>query len=81
MSLAVLLVAYPFAPVGPDAVGGAEQVLTRLDEALTRQGHRVLVVACEGSVTRGELIPTPLPPGPITGPALSENAAQFVPNW
>ncbi|HWI57516.1 MAG TPA: glycosyltransferase [Bacillota bacterium] len=39
----MLDVAYPLAPVGPDAVGGAEQVLTRLDAALTRTGHRSLV--------------------------------------
>ena len=33
MSLTVLSVAYPLAPVGPDAAGGAEQILHRLDEA------------------------------------------------
>ncbi|HEX9941659.1 MAG TPA: glycosyltransferase [Thermoanaerobaculia bacterium] len=58
-ALTVLSVAYPFAPVGSDAVGGAEQVLTMLDEALVRAGHRSLVVACEGSVCQGTLIPTP----------------------
>src|SRR4051794_32918827 len=30
----VLSVAYPFAPVGPDAVGGAEQILSELDRML-----------------------------------------------
>ena len=49
MSLTVLNVAYPLAPVGPDAVGGAEQVLSHLDAALTRVGHRSIVVACEGA--------------------------------
>ncbi|MEJ1936572.1 glycosyltransferase family 4 protein, partial [Nostoc sp. NIES-2111] len=49
--------AYPFAPVGPDTPGGAEQVLHRLDEALVRAGHRSVVVACEGSVASGELMP------------------------
>lgn len=34
MSLTVLSTAYPFAPVGPDAVGGAEQMLAQLDAAL-----------------------------------------------
>lgn len=63
--LRVLSVAYPFAPVGSDAVGGAEQVLTRLDAALVRAGHRSLVVACEGSQTRGTLIPTPRTPGTL----------------
>src|ERR671935_127374 len=55
----VLSVAYPLAPTGPDAVGGAEQVLTHLDAALTCAGHRSLVVACAGSVTAGTLIATP----------------------
>ena len=40
MSLTILSVAYPLAPVGPDAVGGAEQVLSQLDHALTAAGHR-----------------------------------------
>ena len=31
MPLTVLNVAYPFAPVGLDAVGGAEQILALLD--------------------------------------------------
>jgi glycosyltransferase involved in cell wall biosynthesis len=66
MMLTVLNVAYPLAPVGPDAVGGAEQVRTRLDEALTQAGHRSLVVACAGSVTAGTLLPTPRPEGPLT---------------
>lgn len=57
--LTVLSVAFPFAPVGPDAVGGAEQVLTAVEEAAVRAGHRSLVIACEGSVCRGTLIPTP----------------------
>lgn len=57
--LTILNVAYPFAPVGPDAVGGAEQILTALDSALVRAGHRSLVIACEGSSCKGALIPTP----------------------
>lgn len=57
--LTVLSVAYPLAPVGPDAVGGAEQILTALDFALVRAGHRSVVVAREGSVTAGELVATP----------------------
>ena len=66
MSLSILQVAYPFAPVGPDAVGGAEQVLTALDQRLPRLGHRCIVLACEGSVTHGRLVPTAVPEGPIT---------------
>jgi len=59
MSLTVLSVAFPFAPVGRDAVGGSEQVLTHLDGALARAGHHNVVVACEGSTTAGTLVPVP----------------------
>jgi glycosyltransferase involved in cell wall biosynthesis len=59
MRLSVLSVAYPLAPVGPDAVGGAEQVLSHLDAALIRAGQRSIVVACAGSVTAGTLVATP----------------------
>jgi CelD/BcsL family acetyltransferase involved in cellulose biosynthesis/glycosyltransferase involved in cell wall biosynthesis len=65
MSLTILSVAYPFAPVGPDAVGGAEQILSRLDSALVAAGHRSIVVAREGSSTAGVLIPTHCPKGII----------------
>ena len=40
MTLTILSVAYPLAPVGIDAGGGAEQVLTALDRALAAAGHR-----------------------------------------
>ncbi len=66
MKLTVLSVAYPLTPVGPDAVGGSEQILTLLDAAITRAGHRSLVVACEGSVTEGTLLATPKWEGPLT---------------
>ena len=56
MRLTVLNVAYPLAPVGPDAVGGAEQVLAQLDAALVAAGHRSIVVAQEGSCTAGKLV-------------------------
>jgi glycosyltransferase involved in cell wall biosynthesis len=58
MSLTVLSVGYALAPVGPDAVGGAEQVLSALDRALVAAGHRSLVVAPEGSRVAGRLIAT-----------------------
>jgi glycosyltransferase involved in cell wall biosynthesis len=64
--LTVLSVAYPLAPVGPDAVGGAEQVLTHLDSALVRAGHRSVVVACEGSQAAGALVAVPRPSGELT---------------
>jgi hypothetical protein len=59
MALTVLSVAYPFAPVGPDAVGGAEQILSALDRALVRAGHCSVVVACEGSEVAGSVVPVP----------------------
>jgi hypothetical protein len=61
MKLVVLNVAFPFAPVGPDALGGAEQILGQLDSALARSGHESFVMACEGSVTEGILLATPKP--------------------
>src|SRR5687767_5548441 len=62
----VLSVAFPLAPVGPDAVGGAEQVLSRLDAALVRAGHHSVVVACAGSSAAGTLVATAEPTGTIT---------------
>lgn len=65
--LTVLQVAYPFAPVGPDAVGGAEQVLSMIEAALPAHGHRPVTIACEGSVVRGgPLVPVPAVAGEIT---------------
>ena len=63
MHWVVLNVAYPFAPVGPDAVGGAGQIVTQLDIALVRAGHDSIVMACEGSVTEGILLATERPSG------------------
>ncbi|HVJ20808.1 MAG TPA: glycosyltransferase [Polyangiaceae bacterium] len=54
--LTVLNVAYPFAPVSREAVGGPEQVLAAIDEALVAAGHRSLVMACRGSSVAGELL-------------------------
>jgi glycosyltransferase involved in cell wall biosynthesis len=62
MSLTVLSVSYALAPVGPDATGGAEQILSALDRGLVAAGHHSLVVAPAGSETAGRLIATaPLP--------------------
>lgn len=63
MSLTILSVAYPLAPVSPDAVGGAEQIVSQLDAALVERGHRSIVIACEGSRVAGTLISVPLPEG------------------
>jgi glycosyltransferase involved in cell wall biosynthesis len=62
----VLSVGYALAPVGPDAVGGAEQVLSALDRAVVAAGHRSLVVAPEGSDIAGSLIATAKLPAHIT---------------
>jgi glycosyltransferase involved in cell wall biosynthesis len=59
MGLNILSVAYPFTPVGPDAVGGSEQILTLLDRELVKAGHTSHVVAVEGSRVKGNLIPSP----------------------
>lgn len=60
-ALTVLNVAYPFAPVGANAVGGAEQVVGALDRCLAEAGYDCWVVACEGSSARGNLRTAPLP--------------------
>src|SRR4051812_26380944 len=63
MQLSVLSIGYSLAPVGPDAVGGAEQILSALDHALVAAGHRSIVVAPAGSRVAGTLVPTvPVPP-------------------
>jgi len=67
--LTVLSVAFPLVAVGPDAVGGAEQVLSMLDAALVAQGHHSIVIACEGSTARGTLVTTPAPDGPLSDPS------------
>lgn len=55
----ILHVAYPLAPVGPDAVGGAEQILFTLDRAAVAASHRSIVVAMAGSQVHGELAVVP----------------------
>src|SRR5690349_6227320 len=59
MALNILSVAYPFTPVGPDAVGGSEQILTLLDRELTAAGHHSYVIAVKGSKVKGRLIASP----------------------
>lgn len=67
--LTILNVAYPHAAVGPDATGGAEQVLHAVESATARAGHRSIVIACEGSRVAGELIATPAERGPVDAAA------------
>jgi glycosyltransferase involved in cell wall biosynthesis len=66
MPLTVLSVGYSLAPVGPDAVGGAEQILSALDHALAAAGHHSVVVANEGSQAAGTLVSTGPVPAEIT---------------
>ena len=75
MSGTILSVAFPFAPVGARAVGGAEQVLTWLEAALSEHGYRSVVVAREGSQAQGDLLATPIHEGAIT-PELRETVTQ-----
>ncbi|HEV2577068.1 MAG TPA: glycosyltransferase [Acidobacteriaceae bacterium] len=61
MPLTVLSIAFPFAPVGPCGIGGAEKILAELDAGLVAAGDRSLVVACAGSLVAGELFAAPMP--------------------
>lgn len=76
MTLTILSVAYPFAPVGPGTAGGAEQVLHRLDSALCAAGHRSIVIAREDSRICGSLIGMPAIAGLLDGPAMQRARAR-----
>jgi glycosyltransferase involved in cell wall biosynthesis len=65
MGLTIVSVAYPLTLIGPDAVGGSEQILTLLDQALVKKGHRSIVIAAEESRAQGTLIPAPFTRGTI----------------
>jgi glycosyltransferase involved in cell wall biosynthesis len=75
--LKVLNVAYPFAPVGADAVGGAEQVLTQIAEALHASGHESYVLAGEGSATAASLFTVARPCGLIDAQARQRCYSSF----
>lgn len=62
--LTILHVAYPLAPVKPDSVGGAEQVLFQLERSLNTCGCRTIVVAREDSRVCGTLVGIPIVPPP-----------------
>lgn len=72
----VLTVAYPFAAMGPDAVGGAEQVASALDFALVAAGHESVVVADARSVVAGRLHPVPSVSGDIDACARANQHAR-----
>lgn len=78
MLLSILSVAFPFAAVGPHAVGGAEQVLSRIDRALLAAGHASIVVACDGSEVAGELFSFPVPADEIVSPELRARTVASV---
>lgn len=61
----MLSVGFPFATVGPEAVGGAEVVLSEIEKALPSLGFRSVVVAREGSAPLGRLYATPAVAGEI----------------
>lgn len=67
--LTIVSVAYPFAPVTDDPVGGAEQVLSKLDRAIVERGHRSVVIAQVGSYVAGELSTMTSVEGEITDAA------------
>jgi glycosyltransferase involved in cell wall biosynthesis len=71
MKLRVLNVGYPLAAVGPEEVGGAEQVLSRLDRALTSAGHDSIVIATSDSTVYGRHVPIPRTPGPYDDDAIA----------
>src|SRR5882762_6855554 len=77
MRLVVLNVAYPFAQVGPEAAGEAEQVLTQLDAALAGEGHDSIVIAREGSHIEGILLSTPHPIHKLDGVMRKKTYEQY----
>lgn len=72
----MLTVAYPFAAIGPDAVGGAEQVASAIDRALIAAGHESVVIATADSVAAGRLHPLPCPTGEIDDAARAAQHAR-----
>lgn len=77
MKMRVLNVAFPFAPVRPDSVGGAEQILSTLDRALVEAGHVSHVLACEGSQIAGRLHAIAAPTGELDDDARARAHAQY----
>lgn len=63
MPLTVLSVSYSLGHVSRKTAGGAEHVLTTIDDALVRAGHRSLVLAPTHSRCNGLLIPAQIPRG------------------
>jgi glycosyltransferase involved in cell wall biosynthesis len=68
--LHVLSVAYPFAPVSADAVGGVEQVVASLDSALVAAGHQSTLLAGRGSRAMGRLVAVDVGTGELSAERL-----------
>lgn len=66
MSFSVLSVAFWLAVVGPESVGGAEQILSQLDAGLVRRGHQSIVIARPESKVAGTLLPGISVDGPVS---------------
>lgn len=65
-SPAVLSVAFPYAPVGPRAVGGAEVICSQVESEVSSYGFASVVVAHADSSPHGRLYGTKIPEGTIT---------------
>ncbi len=72
MALTVVSVGTPLVPIGFDAVGGSEPIVALIDEMLVNQGHRSIVVGCQGSKVAGMLVPTPAASGPVDAAGWAE---------
>src|SRR5262245_44465661 len=77
VSLTVLNVAYPLAPVSQATAGGAEQVLLTLDQGVVRAGHRSVVIAANKSHVHGLLLPVQIPSTNLTEGSKREAWAKF----
>lgn len=77
MALTVLSAGYPLAQVSQHTAGGAEQVLSMLDAALVRAGHKSLVLAPAGSRCEGLLIQAHVPSGTLDETAKREARREF----
>src|SRR4051812_28143502 len=74
----ILTVAYPFAPVAADSVGGAEQIAFQLAEALYRRGHQSLLLARADSKFSGTLLPIPKTSGSLNEAAVREPIYRII---
>jgi glycosyltransferase involved in cell wall biosynthesis len=74
----ILNVAYPFAPVSRDSVGGAEQMLNHIVEALVCAGHQSILMARADSKIPGALEPIPISDGPLNDHATRAPVYEYV---